>query len=60
MDDSHFGTLISKLAERKIVPESKVTIPLLFSDGKNSDHQNSDQLKSISETKNCGSQFLGS
>ena len=55
MDDAHFGTLISKLAERKIVPENKVTISLLFSNGKNSD-----QLKSISETKNRGSQFLGS
>ena len=51
----HFGTLISKLAERKTVPEDKDTIPLLFSDGKNSD-----QLKSISEVQNRGSQFLGS
>ena len=54
MDDAHFGTLISKLAERKIVPENKITIPLLFSDGKNSD-----QLRTISEVKNRGSQFLG-
>ena len=55
MDDAHFGTLISKLAERKLVPENKVTIPLLFSDGKNSD-----QLRTISELKNSGSQLLGS
>ena len=55
MDDANFGTLISKLAERKIVPENKVTIPLLFSDGKNSD-----QLRTISELRNCGSQLLGS
>ena len=55
MDDAHFGTLISKIAKNKIVHQNKVTIPLLFSDGKNSD-----QLKSISETKKRGSQFLGS
>ena len=55
MDDSHFGTLISKLAENKIISENQVTIPLLFSDGKNNDH-----LRTISEAKNRGSQFLGS
>ena len=55
MDDSHFGTLISKLAENKIISENQVTIPLLFSDGKNSD-----QLRTISEVKNRGSQLLGS
>ena len=55
MDDAHFGTLISKLAKNKIMPENKATAPLLFSDGKTND-----QLRAISETKNRGSQFLGS
>ena len=55
MDDAHFGTLISKLSERKIVPQNKDTIPLLFSDG-----ENSDQLRTIYEVKNRVSQFLGS
>ena len=55
MDDAHFGTLISNLTKNRITSKNQVTISLLFSDGKNSD-----QLRTISELRNCGSQLLGS